>query len=80
MIGLEYNINPDHLHWLHTIISNAKAFISGTYHGLDPKYLQAYLDEFSYRFNRRKFIGTWFSRLLNCCALTPSITYTELRG
>jgi transposase-like protein len=45
--------NPDHLKWLHTVISNAKAFIGGTYHGLDSKHLQAYLDEFCYRFNRR---------------------------
>jgi len=27
--------NPDHLDWIHTFISNAKAFIGGTYHGLD---------------------------------------------
>ena len=47
--------DPDHLHWLHTVISNAKAFIAGTYHGLDPKHLQAYLSEFCYRFNRRGF-------------------------
>jgi hypothetical protein len=31
--------HPDHLHWLHTVISNAKAFIGGTYHGLDSKHL-----------------------------------------
>lgn len=40
--------NPDHLKWLHVIISNAKAFIKGTYHGLDTKHLQAYLAEYSY--------------------------------
>ena len=49
--------DPDHLHWLHTVISNAKVFIAGTYHGLDPKHLQAYLSEFCYRFNRRDFKG-----------------------
>ena len=61
---LEYQHKPqrfnptedlDHLHWFHTVISNAKAFIAGTYHGLDPKHLQAYLSEFCYRFNRRDF-------------------------
>jgi hypothetical protein len=36
--------NPDYLYWLHTIISNVKAFIGGTYHGLDKKYLQRYFD------------------------------------
>ncbi len=72
--------SPDHLHWLHTIISNAKAFIGGTFHGLDPKHLQAYLDEFCYRFNRRKFKGEGFSRLLSICSTTKTITHSELVG
>jgi len=71
---------PDHLRWLHTVISNAKAFIAGTFHGLDSKHLQAYLDEFSYRFNRRKFEGELFNRLLSCCATTKATTYSELTG
>ena len=70
--------NPDHLKWLHTIISNAKSFIAGTYHGLDNKHLPAYLNEFSYRFNRRKFKGELFNRLLHCCCLSRPITYSEL--
>lgn len=41
------------LKWLHTIISNAKAFVEGTYHGMERKHIQLYLDEFCYRFNRR---------------------------
>jgi transposase-like protein len=70
--------SPDHLHWLHTVLSNAKAFVGGTFHGLDSKHLQAYLDEFCYRFNRRKFKGEWFSRLGTLCASTKTITYSEL--
>jgi hypothetical protein len=31
--------NPDHLLWLHKILSNLKAFIAGTFHGLDKKHL-----------------------------------------
>lgn len=42
----------DLLKWVHVITSNAKS-INGTYHGLDDKHLQAYLDEFCFRFNRR---------------------------
>jgi hypothetical protein len=30
--------NSDHLHWIHTIISNAIAFIAGTPHRLDKKH------------------------------------------
>jgi len=70
--------NPDHLKWLHTAVSNLKALIAGTYHGLDPKHLQAYFNEFSYRFNRRKFKGQLFNRLLDACVKTVTITYRQL--
>jgi len=73
-----YENNPDHLKWLHTIISNAKAFIAGTYHGLEPKHLQAYLDEYCYRFNRRMFKGQLFNRLLNACVSTTTVTFAEI--
>ena len=71
---------PDHLHWMHTVISNAKAFVGGTFHGLDKKHLQAYLSEYCYRFNRRKFKGGLFYRLLACCTLSKTITYSKLTG
>ena len=44
---------PGDLHWLHKAISNLKAFLLGTYHGRCTQ-LQSYLDEFCFRFNRRK--------------------------
>ena len=50
-----YDPNSGLLHWLHIVISNAKAFILGTYHGLPKKHLQTYLDEYSFRFSRRDF-------------------------
>ena len=70
--------NPEHLHWLHAVISNLKAFISGTYHGLGKKHLQRYFDEFCYRFNRRRFGNQLFNRLLDACASTTTITYAQL--
>lgn len=51
----------------HTFISNLRAFVLGTYHGLGEKYLQQYLDEFCYRFNRRKHHDELFDRLLLAC-------------
>lgn len=39
-----YDPDSGSLHWLHIVISNAKAFILGTYHGLSKKYLQSYLE------------------------------------
>jgi len=52
------------LRWLHHLIGNAKTFINGTYHGTSTKHLQMYLSEFCYRFNRRKYNGAIFDRLL----------------
>ena len=40
-----------YLPWVHVLISNAKRFINGTHHAVN--YLQGYLDEFAWRFNRR---------------------------
>jgi transposase-like protein len=71
---------PGHLHWTHILISNAKAFIEGTFHGLDGIHLQRYLDEFCYRFNRRWMGGGVFSRLVMACAVSGKITYHELVG
>lgn len=70
--------DPEHLNWLHTIVSNAKAFVTGTFHGLDEKHLQRYLDEFCYRFNRRFFVSELFNRIVNCCIASQKIKYTEL--
>ena len=58
-----YDPNSGLLHWLHIVISNAKAFILGTYHGLPKKHLQAYLDEYCFRFSRRDFGPRLLERL-----------------
>lgn len=70
--------DEEQLKWLHTIISNAKAFIAGTFHGLDQKHLQRYLHEFCYRFNRRFFADELFNRILNSCVSSQKIKFTEL--
>ena len=57
-----------------------KAFIEGTFHGLDAIHLQRYLDEFCYRFNRRWFSSGIFSRIVNACLCAGKITAHELIG
>ncbi len=59
--------NTEFMKWLHVVIGNAKTYILGTYHGLEDKFMQAYLDEFCYRFNRRFSTKQLFGRLLNAC-------------
>lgn len=66
------------LPWVHIAISNAKRFLLGTYHGVSAKYLQAYLDEFCYRFNRRAHESQLALRLLTACALAKPTTLAEL--
>ena len=63
--------------WLplvHIMIGNMKKFLNGTYHGVSGKYLQEYLDEFCYRFNRRFWECELPLRLLNACLSHTPIT------
>jgi len=55
------------LPWVHIAIGNLKAFLLGTFHGVSGKYLQEYLNEFVYRFNRRFWEPELPLRLLNAC-------------
>lgn len=72
--------NSTHLHWTHIIISNAKSFIDGTFHGLDSIHLQRYLNEFCFRLNRRWHPNDIFNRLISSAVSTGKITYHELCG
>jgi hypothetical protein len=71
---------PEHLRWTHIIISNVKALIGGTFHGLDRIHLQRYLNEVCYRFNRRWFKSGVLRRLVIACASSSKVTYNELIG
>jgi hypothetical protein len=67
------------LPWVHRAISLAKRFLLGTYHGaVNRKYLQPYLDEFCYRFNRRLKESQLCESLLRACVLAPPTTYAAL--
>ena len=49
-----YNAEDGNLKWLHTMISNLKRELDGTYFHVGVKYADLYLAEFCYRFNRRE--------------------------
>jgi len=65
---------------VHTYISNLRSFVQGTYHGLDELHLQQYLDEYCYRFNRRKRRQELFDRLLLACLEMPETPFSALAG
>lgn len=75
-----FDADMNSLKWLHTIIGNAKAFMEGTFHGLSGKYLQAYLDEFTYRLNRRTFWHGFFENLLCASVCSSPIPLAVLKG
>ncbi len=60
------------LPWVHIAISNAKRLVLDVYHDVKPEYLQMYLDEFCYKFNRRYFGEKLFNRLMVACITTKN--------
>jgi hypothetical protein len=66
------------LPWVHRIFSNLKVWALGVYHGLRRKHLQSYLDEFVFRFNRRRTRPAAFRSLLGIAAGHPPFSYNML--
>ena len=71
---------PAHLvlPWVHRVFANAKRWALGVYHGLREEHLQAYLDEFVFRFNRRRTPQAAFGRLLGLAVTTGPHPYDAL--
>ena len=63
---------------IHLIFSNLKAWIIGTHHGVSDKHLQAYLNEYVFRFNRRFYPMGMFNSVLGIAVQTEGPTYEEL--
>jgi len=63
---------------IHLVFSNLKAWISGTHHGVSSRHLQAYLNEFTFRFNRRFYPMTAFNSVLGLASRVESPTYETL--
>ena len=66
------------LRWVHTLISNVKSFLLGTFHGLCKKHLQSYFDEFAFRFNRRFWPEQLFPRLVRAVVASNILGYDDL--
>lgn len=52
------------LPWIHRAFSNLKRWFMGTFHGIRKQHLRRYLDEFVFRWNRRRHTKTAFDTLL----------------
>jgi hypothetical protein len=68
-----------HLPMIHLVFSNLKTWILGTHHGaIAQHHLQAYLNEYVFRFNRRFYPMTAFNSVLGLAARTIPPTYESL--
>ena len=68
---------------VHLVVSLLKRWLTGTHQvGVGSKHLQLYLDEFTFRFNRRKsrHVGKIFYRLVEQLMLHQTSTYEGLKA
>ncbi len=64
---------------VHRTFANLKTWLRGTHHDrVERQHLQAYLNEFCFRHNRRFWPFSAFLRLLTLAMNCPAITYREL--
>jgi transposase-like protein len=63
---------------IHLVFSNLKTWLRGIHHGVSPQHLQAYLNEFTFRFNRRFYPFNAFRSLLGIAGGVTAPTYAEL--
>jgi transposase-like protein len=77
-------INGDHkktdlvLPMVHLVFSNLKTWLRGTHHGVSPKHLSSYLNEFTFRFNRRFYPMAAVNSVLGIAVQVTGETYKNL--
>ena len=67
---------------VHRVAALLKRWLLGTHHGaVDPRHVDYYLDEFTFRFNRRtsRSRGMLFYRLIQQSAMAAPATYANIR-
>jgi transposase-like protein len=77
--GYTYKIVETHaLEHIHKTFGNLKTWIEGTHHGVSKKHMQAYVNEFVFRHNRRMSPMAAFQTVLGLAARTEKLTYADL--
>jgi transposase-like protein len=71
-------VAEDFLPIIPLVFANLKTWLLGTHHGVSAKHLQAYLHEFTFRFNRRFYPFNAFRSLLGIAGGAESPTFAEL--
>jgi len=65
---------------IHRVFSNLKTWLIGTHHGVSKQHLQAYLNEYTFRFNRRGVPMAAFQTVLGLARERLGPTYKGLYG
>ena len=76
--GNDPAVAEEYLPIVHLVFSNLKSWLRGCHHGVSPQHLQAYLNEFTFRFNRRFYPFNAFRSLLGIGANGEAPTYAGL--
>lgn len=63
---------------IHRVFGNLQTWLQGTHHGVSKKYLQSYLDEFVFRFNRREHPMSGFRSLLAIASTKEPLPLKQL--
>jgi hypothetical protein len=78
VLGGDHAKADAHLPMIHIVFSNLKTWILGTHHGVSQQHLQAYLNEYVFRFNRRFYPMTAFNSVLGLAVRAEAPTYAAL--
>jgi transposase-like protein len=78
VVNGDHSKTEQHLPMIHIVFGNLDSWILGTHHGVSPKHLQGYLNEFVFRFNRRFWPLVAFNSILKIAAHTEPPTYEGL--
>jgi ISXO2-like transposase domain/Transposase zinc-ribbon domain len=60
---------------LHTVIMNLKGWLRGIHHHCSARFINGYLDEFFFRFNRRSFLNSIWHKLIERFMINQPYTY-----
>jgi hypothetical protein len=76
------NALPAHIPFarIHRVFSNLKRWGLGTFHGFRAKHMNAYLNEFVFRWNRKRSLETTMDTLLGIGQVLPRTTYRDIVG
>lgn len=78
VIGGKAHLAELYLPMIHLVFSNLKTWLRGIHHGVSPQHLQAYLNEFVFRFNRRFNPLNAFRSLMGIAGGAIAPTYKAL--